>query len=229
VGEIEKPSYYAVIPANVRYSDIPANAKLLYGEITALCQQEGFCWASDTHFKDLYGVSRKTANGWVKMLEKKGFIKVETERSPKGTLRKLYLVGLHPSNEKVTRVSQKGYTGSNEKVTQVLQVNNTSNISTNVDRLPAYGKPEINDLFEYWTLTTGYPISSKVQMNRNAANNLFKKHGDKGVRKLIDGVNMAQQDKFAPRIGDFVDLQANLNKLLAWGKNNKAKNMEVIS
>jgi len=95
--------------------------------------------------------------------------------------------------------------------------------------IEAYGKPEINDLFEYWTLTTGYPISSKVQSNRNAANNLFKKHGDKGVRKLIDGVNMAQQDKFAPRIGDFVDLQANLNKLLAWGKNNKAKNMEVIS
>ena len=32
----EKPRYYAIIPANVRYSDLKPNAKLLYGEITAL-------------------------------------------------------------------------------------------------------------------------------------------------------------------------------------------------
>ena len=30
------PSYYAIIPASVRYSDIIPNAKLLFGEITAL-------------------------------------------------------------------------------------------------------------------------------------------------------------------------------------------------
>jgi hypothetical protein len=95
--------------------------------------------------------------------------------------------------------------------------------------ISAYGKVEINDLFEYWEKQIGYPVSAKRQPNRNAANNLLKKYGEVNTRKLIDGVRLAQQDKFAPRISDFVELQANLNKLLAWGKNNQVKNMEVIA
>lgn len=38
----EKPGYYAIIPADVRYNEqLPPNAKLLYGEITALTTQQG--------------------------------------------------------------------------------------------------------------------------------------------------------------------------------------------
>lgn len=88
---------------------------------------------------------------------------------------------------------------------------------TNVIGKP-YGKPEINDIFDYWTETVGYPVTSRKQANRNACNNLYKKYGDKGLKQLIKGVAKAQDDRYAPRIGDFVDLQANLNKLMAWGK-----------
>lgn len=50
-----RPGYYAVIPADVRYDDqIPANAKLLYGEISALIGADGFCYASNSYFMKIY-------------------------------------------------------------------------------------------------------------------------------------------------------------------------------
>lgn len=74
---MEKPSYYAVIPAPVRYSNVSANAKLLYGEITCLCESEGFCWASNGYLAKLYDAGERTVSRWLFELEKAGFIRIE--------------------------------------------------------------------------------------------------------------------------------------------------------
>ena len=51
----EKPNYYAVVPANVRYSrDLSSTAKLIYGEIAALANKEGYCFASNAYFASLF-------------------------------------------------------------------------------------------------------------------------------------------------------------------------------
>jgi hypothetical protein len=60
-----KPSYYAIIPANVRYSNLKPNTKLLYGEITALASKEGYCFASNRYFADLYDVTKNTISSWI--------------------------------------------------------------------------------------------------------------------------------------------------------------------
>ena len=71
----EKKSYYAVIPANVRYDEqLSPNAKLLYGEITALCNSEGYCWASNKYFAELYEVTTITISRWINLLIKRGYI-----------------------------------------------------------------------------------------------------------------------------------------------------------
>lgn len=71
-------NYYAIIPANVRYDrDLIPSSKLLYGEITALCNEKGFCWAKTQYFQDLYGVSRVSIQKWLKSLEANGYISRE--------------------------------------------------------------------------------------------------------------------------------------------------------
>lgn len=71
----EKPNYYAVIPAEVRYSKkLTPNAKLLYAEITALCNMNGKCIASTQYFCKLYEVSRSSIQNWLRLLEKNNYI-----------------------------------------------------------------------------------------------------------------------------------------------------------
>lgn len=73
--EEQQKAYYAIIPANVRYDkDLAPNAKLLYGEITALCNEKGYCWASNQYFAELYGVSILSIKRWVNSLVTKGYV-----------------------------------------------------------------------------------------------------------------------------------------------------------
>jgi hypothetical protein len=67
---------------------------LLYGEIAALCGREGYCWASNRHFADLYGVSRGTVTNWIRALEKSGYITTTLDRGVKGNVerRRIYAV-----------------------------------------------------------------------------------------------------------------------------------------
>ena len=73
-----KKGYYAILPANVRYDkNLTPNAKLLYAEITALTSDKGFCWATNSYFAELYGVTKTSITGWIKSLEENGYITVK--------------------------------------------------------------------------------------------------------------------------------------------------------
>ena len=130
--ENNQPSYYAIIPADVRYDeDIPANAKLLYGEISALIGEEGYCFASNDYFADLYKTSRETIARLLTKLEQAGHIRRVIEKAPSGqiTARKIYLrVSLPdgqgidkkintPINKKINTSPQKNQEGIDENVT----------------------------------------------------------------------------------------------------------------
>lgn len=98
----ENISYYAIIPANVRYDEgLPANAKLLYGEITALSNKKGYCYASNAYFAKLYKVSIRSIQSWIASLSAKGYISVELKYikdTKKVDERRITIVSPHEEN-----------------------------------------------------------------------------------------------------------------------------------
>lgn len=91
-----------------------------------------------------------------------------------------------------------------------------------------YGNEDINEMFDYWEKTVGYAITSKRQANRNACNNMIKKHGIKQLQKLVHGVALSHGDKYAPRISDYIELQNKLNQFIAWGRSKTASGVVKV-
>ncbi len=126
--ETPSPSYYAVIPANVRYcKDIEPNAKLLYGEISALCNKEGYCWANNRYFADLYGVEIRTIKMWLESLKAHNFIECRTEGNRFNPLRKIYLTH---GVQKVLTEGKKRH-GGGKKKTRGGEKKDTHNTTSN--------------------------------------------------------------------------------------------------
>ena len=125
-----RPGYYAVIPADVRYDDkIPANAKLLYGEISALIGSEGFCFATNQYFAKIYGFSAETVARLISKLEKEGYIKRELERDKSGQVvrRKLYLSVSIPDVQPLDNFDTTPLQKNQESIDEKVKYTNTSN------------------------------------------------------------------------------------------------------
>lgn len=117
---------------------------------------------------------------------------------------------------------------SKAKLSKVNNINTTDVVLAEKSPTKKTPSKNIDLLFDYWQEQIGYAITSKRQANRFACSNLIKKFGVEDVKRLVDGVLQAQGDRYGPKISDFSDLQSNLNKLLAWGRNHKQKGLVKI-
>lgn len=75
---MEAPAYYGILPANIRYDkNLKPMEKIMYSELTALSNKNGYCNATNSYFAELYEVSKNTVSLWISDLEKAGYIKTK--------------------------------------------------------------------------------------------------------------------------------------------------------
>lgn len=90
--KIERPNYYAILPANVRYDKrLSANAKLLYCELSALANVKGYCYASNKYFSDLFSVDIRSVKNWLYNLKDYGYITINFDDNKDLRTRKIFI------------------------------------------------------------------------------------------------------------------------------------------
>lgn len=153
-------NYYAIIPANVRYDkELSPNAKLLYGEITALCNERGYCWASNNYFSELYQVSKVSISKWINQLVSKGYLTsdLQYKEGTKEILNRYIRIVNDPIKEKL-----------NTPIKEKLKDNNTSFNTTSNNTKEIY--------IQY---------AEFVKMKESEYSKLVEEHGEPLTLKMI--------------------------------------------
>lgn len=178
-------SYYAIIPAEVRYDPrLTPNAKLLYGEITALCNKKGYCWATNEYFSDLYGKSIVSVSKWVNSLILFEYIYAEYPED--GTNR---LLSLNPFKKTLTPPLRKVKDPLKEK----LKHNNTFN-TTDI-YIPSENKPLTEaEFLEIWKRARLHYDKKPTNISRLSPNekgnlkDLLKDYKKQDIEQAIAGL-----------------------------------------
>lgn len=167
---MEKPNYYATLTAEVRYDNrLRPNVKLMYAEISALCNMNRECFATNKYFANLYGKSKGTISGWISELVKYGYIKVEYT----------YKEGSKEIEHRYIKIVKGGISENNNGVLRKTLKNNTTNTNNNITYSNNKGISKLlkevekfdtieqhkKDFLEYW-LETNSRGKTKFQMQK---------------------------------------------------------------
>lgn len=138
-----KPNYWSVTPATVRYDKrLPGNVKQLYGEISALTNKDGYCWATNKYFAELYEVHKNTISEWVSTLVKYGYVEVEIVDL---CYRKIYIKEIPQITQGYSKKPKGGTVksrrGDKEKAVHNNKVNNKDNINNIVAGKASHAEP----------------------------------------------------------------------------------------
>lgn len=131
MNEENKVNYYSVIPATVRYDKrLKFAERLLYGEITALANSNGFCYAKNRYFADLYEVTTGTVSKWISHLQELGYIKVEIIKNEKQEI-----ISRHIYISDIPYISKKPYPYNSFEPYPMVEKDKYNNINKNIDDL----------------------------------------------------------------------------------------------
>ena len=114
--EKNMPSYFSILTADVRYDkDLSASEKIFYSEITCLCQKDGYCYANNSYFANLYGCGTRTISSWISKLANKNYINVDYNKT--ANLRKISIV----VKQQIDEINKKKKNDRNDKNMGILK------------------------------------------------------------------------------------------------------------
>jgi hypothetical protein len=202
----EKPSFYAILPAYVRYEKrLKPAERLLFAEISALTNKFGYCTASNGYFAELYETKKETVSRWVSHLAELGFLRLEMVYEGKQIKgRKIWIDEkvMTPIDEKVmTPIDEKVMTPIDEKV----KGNNTRLNNTRINNTPlppntGNGKDDLNaDAFvsanaKTCKQETDEPTSLETKNDSNGNGSLSGKPKDVNVPRRRKADNVPRQE-----------------------------------
>lgn len=147
---MDKPSYFAILTADVRYDKtLKPLARLLYAEITALCNKEGYCWAGNQYFADLYEVDKNTVSGWIGQLKTRGYITVQLEYK-EGTKQILHRY-IRINGEGIHKIIDTSLQKDGYPINEIIEVNKTINKKTNnkTNKGIRFTPPSVDEVSDY--------------------------------------------------------------------------------
>ena len=191
---MEQPSYYSILTANVRYDkELKANEKLLFSEITALSNRNGYCHANNNYFANLYNVSKTSISNWINHLKERGYLKVEMIKDGKEIKeRRLFPIST-PIKEKFNTPSKNLYEGNKEKFNTPIKenfkenntsINNTSTNNTSAGTQSASSENPFDLIHEYHINANE---GDHLSVFLNAINQLGEPLVCWAIRQTVDG------------------------------------------
>lgn len=152
-NQTPQQSFFTVIPATVRQDDqLSTNAKILYGDIVALANASGYCFASNQYFTETLGVTERSVTRLIAKLAERGHIRVRILRDQKSGLvtgRRIYpLFNAHPAGDEEDdpAIHPTILSGRPDKNVQIhptkMSGHLNSIINTSMDNISPYNPPE---------------------------------------------------------------------------------------
>ena len=170
-------SYWSIIPAEVRYDKkLKDKAKLLYGEISALCNEYCYCWATNGYFAELYGVSKETISRLLSDLKNQGYIEIKIEYDNQTKQIKRRLIYL------LTKTSIGIDQNLKNPIDEKGKENNT------------YINNTINILVDFYNKTDKFPKINKITKGR--ISKIKNRLNDVGYDNLIKAIEIGSQSDF---------------------------------
>lgn len=229
VQEIEelkehRQSYYCVIPWKLLTDkSIPSTAKLLYGEISALTNKEGYCWATNDHFCQTFNIKNpNNISALIRKLKEANYIYIEIEE---GYKRKIWLqppkIGVMKKDKGDYEKTCEGVMKKHNKDNNILDNNNYNNnkeklisvvseknaVITGKEKYPlsAITEEDISQIATQYHTSIGYVKLQLEKLRNYAPNKKGKPYSDykAALRNFVllsmeRAIEKKQEDKYAP-------------------------------